>query len=100
MAPNPVQELVPPDGFEQTAGGLIIPRRAAADTPLETEQWTKQEAKILARAQKVLERRDLLFILGCRDNRCADEPMIHYFDLPGGYALVCRHRERVILNGR
>lgn len=100
MPPRSVQQLAPPAGFAQSAGGLIIPRGDAADTPLETEQWTEAEAKILQRAARVLDRRGLLFILGCRDNRCAENPGIETAVIPGGQALVCQHKKRVILFGR
>jgi len=98
MSSGPVNQLAPPDGFQQHASGLIIP--AAAAPALEREDWTEQDAKILARAEKVLRRRGLAVILACQDNRCAETPLISRRDIPGGYTYVCRHKERVILSGR
>jgi hypothetical protein len=94
-----MDDLAPPEGFEQHASGLVIPKDAIP-IQLEREQWTEQEAKILARADKVLRRRKLVTILGCRDARCLEEPEVRYEARPGGYALVCHHLERIVIRGR
>src|SRR5438045_810025 len=83
-----------PDGFVLSRGGLAIP---ADSVTLQTEHWTREEAKHLTRAYKVAKRRGLLFMIGCRDDRCADNPVIERVDLEeGGFLLRCQHLVRVV----
>jgi hypothetical protein len=98
MTPT-VHELAPPDGFQQLASGLVVPA-ASAPPALEREQWTEAEVKTIARANKVLEHRGLVVLLACQDNRCAEQPMVDRREVPGGYAWVCRHKERIVIYGR
>jgi hypothetical protein len=101
MVSNPVQQLAPPDGFQQHASGLILPTDSeVAAAARERETWSEDEAKAILRAARILEHRGLVWIVGCRDNRCAEQPQLAQHDVPGGFSWVCQHKERRIVRGR
>lgn len=89
-----MEQLAAPAGFETRPSGLIVP---AGAVPLEDERWFPDEEKLIRRAFKLLDAKGLVAILGCRDPRCAEEPRVTMEDIPGGLALVCRHKRRRVV---
>lgn len=86
-----------PAGYERDPGtGLLVPE---GSRPIERELWAEEEAKVIRRAFSIATMRGLNVILGCNDDRCAEHPLVTLVEIPGGQALVCRHKQRVIYTG-
>lgn len=86
-----------PAGFEQTAGGLVVPTGSQA---VEREQWRREDGQVFRRAYAVAELHNILLMVGCNDDRCAENPVIERILLTGGgFALRCRHKERIVGQG-
>ncbi len=86
-----------PAGFERGPSGLLVP----ADTRTrEREAWRREDSQVLRRAYALAKLHNLLFMVGCNDNRCAEMPLVTRHELPdGGFALICHHKERLITKG-
>ena len=86
-----------PAGFQLGPGGLVVPQGSA---PLEREQWRHEDGMAIRRALKLAKAHGLQLIVGCDDNRCAENPLIKEIPLPdGGLAWVCGHKERILTRG-
>lgn len=82
-----------PKGYRRTsAAGLIVP----ADAVLEREVWTRDEARLLERATKLLEARGVALYLRCTHDDCADAPIARERAADGGLHLRCAHKDRVL----
>lgn len=86
-----------PAGFELGPGGLVVP---IGQAPLEREQWRHEDGMAIRRALKLAQAHGLRLIVGCDDNRCAENPLIREVVQPDGALVwVCRHKERVLTKG-
>lgn len=82
-----------PRGFARsTASGLILPEAHAR----ERQVWTKDEAKLLERATRLIESRGIEFFLRCRHSECHNEPMTRVLAPDGGLILRCAHMDRIL----
>lgn len=94
-----IQEAAPdvPAGYELGPGGLVVPVGTA---PLEHEQWRHEDGMAILRALRIAKAHGLRLIVGCDDNRCAENPVITERMTPNhGMAWVCGHKERVLTKG-
>ncbi len=95
LVETPATEL--PAGFERGPSGLLVP---VGTPPLEQEGWRWEDGMAMVRAQKIAALHGLRLLVGCEDNRCAENPLVWQKDLPGGgWAWVCGHKERLVTKG-
>lgn len=78
--------------FRAHASGLLVPEEHSR----EREVWTKDEARLLERAMKLLQSRHLDLFMGCDEPTCKKQPMERIRSLDGGLILRCAHRDRVL----
>lgn len=83
-----------PKGFRRATGsGLIVPE----DLSREREVWTHDEGRLLDRATKLANKRELKLLLACKHPDCQKAP-IERLRLPNGdWVLRCQHRDRVFV---
>jgi len=83
-----------PAGFALGPGGLLVPQ---GDAPRAREVWREEERKAILAAIRIAERHDLLLMVGCKDDRCAEHPLVVERELEdGSLAWVCDHKVRVL----
>jgi hypothetical protein len=82
-----------PLGYRQasSATGLLVPE----DTPRAREVFTKDEARLLERAMKLIKARGLVLQMRCSDERCQDTKIERIVDEAGDVRLRCAHRDLV-----
>lgn len=77
--------------FAEHASGLLVPDEISR----EREVWTKDEARLIERATKLLESRDIQVFFGCPHPRCQDAPIRRYLKTDGAMSLRCGHKDRL-----
>ena len=77
-------------GVRQSASGLWVPEELSR----EREVWTRDEARLLERATKLLESRGVALYLRCTHPDCATVPIERLRAADGGLLLRCGHRDR------
>ena len=86
-----------PAGFKLGPGGLLIPDGTQA---LERERWRHEDGMALVRAQRIARAHGLRLIIGCDDNRCAEDPQIREVTTAEhGVVWLCGHKERILTKG-
>lgn len=75
-------------GFRTSASGLLVP------DALEREVWTRDEARLLERATKLIESRGLELLLRCSHPDCARVMIQRDRAADGGLTLTCAHKAR------
>lgn len=91
LVENPTPDL--PAGFARAPGsGLILPEEDARPRQV----WTKDEARLLQRATRLLESRGVVLFLGCAEPGCADSPLRASRAADGSTILRCAHLDRVL----
>jgi hypothetical protein len=78
--------------FRTTNSGLFVP----AELSRERQVWTKDEARLLERATKLLEGKGIRLFLGCMHDRCREAPIERMRAADGGLVLRCAHADRVL----
>lgn len=84
-----VNDRVPAGFKRQTGSALIVPEEHAR----QREVWTKDEARLLERATKLLESRGIALHLRCPHDGCT-APLERLRAPDGGLILRCDHKER------
>lgn len=88
--PNAATETLPA-GFRRTSeSGLIVP----AEVSREREVWSRNEWKILERATKLLQARDIQIFFRCNRKACQSAPIQRVRRPDGGISLECDHKTR------
>lgn len=77
--------------YRTTASGLLVPD----DVSREREVWTRDEAKILDRAIKLLKARGLSVQLACPKPGCKGDKLEKVRHADGSVILQCHHKDRI-----
>lgn len=86
-----------PVGFHRSsATGLLLPD----DIAREREVWTRDEARLLERATRLLEARGLALYLRCAYPDCVQTPIERFRHGDGGLVLRCAHKDRILSRSR
>lgn len=80
-----------PVGFRASVtSGLLLPEPLSRDRQV----WTRDEWKLLNRAQQLIARKGMRLILKCETPACADAPITKVRE-GDGFLLRCAHADRV-----
>lgn len=80
-------------GFREHASGLLVPEEQSRAR----EVWTKDEARLLERAMKLLKGRGIEVFLRCERSACHGRPIERIRGADGGLVFRCEHADRVLM---